>query len=190
MPANPSDMADEEVDARSQARAVKAALQTSTAWKYTTSKLPENQELMATVSNGFLGHRLFSDTIYAAGVFNGDHLSSHRARIPATLPTKITIQADEEISNENSEERLYTLDARNAAFLQTITAADQSYVVQQVTYAHRHYKNLLITEVQAMTTREKGVSLTLENDTVKQSPDIKFTQQVLKGILHFHRYLM
>ncbi len=152
----------------------------SSEWQFTTSKLPENHELMATISNGFLGHRILSDTIYAAGVFNGNHLNSHRARIPSSVPTQMTVIAHKDLAV--TEERLYTLDVKNAVFIQTITANDKSYEITQTTYAHRLYKNLLVTEVKAKTSREGGISVRMQSNAGKASADISFTSQKFKGI--------
>ena len=146
-------------------------------WNYSTSKLPDNEELIATIANGFLGTRIFSDTIYAAGVFNGDHLTSHRARIPSSLPTKLSVNLQ-----TPKAEQLYTLDIQNGVFLQSLTASDNSYAVTQKTYAHGYYRNLLVTEVQVKTNVDKGISVLLESNMGASSSDISFSSEILQGI--------
>lgn len=49
---------------------------------------PSNFEWMPIIGNGYLSTLVLSDTIYVAGVYNGQNNSaeqSHRAKIPATL---------------------------------------------------------------------------------------------------------
>eukprot|EP00794_Sanderia_malayensis_P018525 gene18525-20383_t len=153
----------------------------SNLWQFETTKLPDNPDLMATISNGFIGHRIFSDTIYCAGVFNGNHLSSHRARIPSTLPSIIEVNVGNggEECTGDEEQRYYALDANNAVFTQTVTTSNSSYTIVQTTYAHRHYRNLLVTEVKAKTANESGITITVKNNMGKASSDIRFSKHTV-----------
>lgn len=145
-------------------------------WIYSSDELPKNRELMATVSNGFLGTRIFDESIYAAGVFNGDHLNSHRAIIPSTIPVQISFKN----IPESNLKRCYTLNAKNGCFMQTIKWQGHFQVEQKV-YAHRSYRNLIITELKAKTTQDKGLKIVLKSQSGKQSNDFDFQHKIMKG---------
>ena len=153
----------------------------STSWIFSSRTLPDNKELLPTISNGFVGTRVFGDRVYVAGVFNGDHLSSHRAMIPSTLPFNITLLKE---SGETSE-RCYTLNAKDGFFLQTINFDNNAVQVQQKVYAHKYYRNLLITEVKAKTNIEKGCTLLLQSFAAAKSVDIDFNSEKKEGLQKF-----
>ena len=157
--------------------ALKMARDESSEWVYSCDMLPHNQELLATISNGFLGTRIFSESIYAAGIFNGDRLNSHRASIPSTLPVEISL----ENVPEDKLKTLYTLNAKNGCFTQAIKSMDDSIHLEQSVYAHKYYRNLIITEVRAKTTNESGFNVLFKSCSEKQSKDIGFKHEERTG---------
>ena len=153
------------------------AVNQSNEWIFSCDKLPDNKELLATISNGFLGTRIFDDCIYAGGIFNGDHLNSHRAMIPSTIPVNITLKNIPEADLKNC----YSLNTRLGCFVQTIRCKDNAIQVEQKIYAHRHYKNLIVTELKAKTSIETGCTLILESFAEITSKDIEFKSEQRKG---------
>ena len=149
-------------------------------WQFTATKLPTNKELMPTISNGFLGTRIFDDTIYAGGVFNGDALNSHRARIPSTIPIHIDISFHDNRTCEAT--RKYKLDAKNGCFEQSLLAFSGAVEIQQKIYAHRAHRNLIITEVKAKTSLQNGFKMSLKCHMGAESDDITLKKLKIEGI--------
>ena len=150
----------------------------STATKFIAGALPKNEELVGTVANGYLGTRIFSDTIYVSGVFNGNSTGSHRARIPSTIPTTVALPTDLNAKASRS----YALDTEKGAFYQNITTDDGSTFLQQKVYAHRIYEHLLIAEISGRTNLTCGVKVKLTNNMGSNSTDIDFRIGATKGI--------
>jgi len=145
----------------------------SASWIFSSRTLPDDKELLPTISNGFVGTRIFDDRVYAAGVFNGDHLSSHRAMIPSTLPLNITLLKEP----GQTSETCFTLNAKAGFFLQTINFDNNATQVQQKVYAHKYYRNLIITELKAKTNIKKGCTLLLQSFAAARSVDIDFNNE-------------
>lgn len=147
-------------------------------WVFSSRELPQNRDLLPTISNGFLGTKLFDDKVFAAGIFNGDHLSSHRAMIPSTLPINITVLNVPEAKLEKS----YTINSKIGCFLQTLNHHESATQVQQKVYAHKQYRNLIITELKAKTNFDQGCVLILQSCAATKSKDIDFQHEKKQGI--------
>lgn len=52
---------------------------------FTATALPEDPRLLPTVTNAFLGTRVFRDILHAAGVYSGAAGDTHRADVPSPL---------------------------------------------------------------------------------------------------------
>ena len=148
----------------------------SAEWLFASNELPHNKDLLPTIANGFLGTRIFSSCIYAAGIFNGDHLNSHRAAIPSTVPFDITLQGV-----PGKLEKSYTINAKLGFFVQTITYNDVEIQVEQKIYAHKHYRNLIITDLKAKTNLSQGCTLVLQSFAGMKTKDIDFKHEKEQG---------
>ena len=146
-------------------------------WVFSSRELPQNRDLLPTISNGFLGTKLFDEKVFAAGIFNGDHLNSHRAVIPSTLPINITMSNVPETKLEKS----YTINSKIGCFLQILNHPDSATQVQQKVYAHKQYKNLIITELKAKTNIDQGCTLILQSCAGMKSKDIDFQHEKKQG---------
>eukprot|EP01084_Bolivina_argentea_P257761 434345_1 len=143
---------------------------------FSTNKLPSNTRLMATISNGYVGMAIASDTMYIGGVFNGPIALnsseyhgeiSHRARIAST--NSISLKFNSKIQNN-----LYTLDVNNAIYYETYQGTN--FNVNSTVYANRYYQNLLITQISIDNTQNNNVlTISLQNNSGKPSSDINMT---------------
>ena len=105
--------------------------------------------LLPEVGNGFVATVVTSDTIFAAGVFNGDAVAkrldaSMRARIPP-LETTVSVGGAE-------QKGVRMMDFELASFTQRANftggdAGDATVSVEETFYAHAVHRNLLVHEI-------------------------------------------
>ncbi|XP_039619546.1 protein-glucosylgalactosylhydroxylysine glucosidase isoform X2 [Polypterus senegalus] len=138
---------------------------------FTSDKLPSDPRYMATVSNGFVGTRIFDELIHVNGVYNGGLGDCHRANIPSPLAVRINMN---EISQEDLQHS-YTLDTLAGWFTHTLSSDD--VIVTQKILAHRVHLNLLVMEIimERKQTPGPSVNVQLLNSFSPQSQDIAFT---------------
>ncbi|XP_051778005.1 protein-glucosylgalactosylhydroxylysine glucosidase isoform X2 [Erpetoichthys calabaricus] len=138
---------------------------------FTSDKLPSDPRYMATVSNGFVGTRVFDELIHVNGVYNGGLGDCHRANIPSPLAVRINMN---EISQEDLKHS-YTLDTHAGWFTHTLSSDD--VIVTQKILAHRVHLNLLVMEIimERKQTPGPSVNVQLLNSFSPQSQDIAFT---------------
>lgn len=58
---------------------------------FTTTCLPSDQRLLATVTNAYLGTRVYRDILHVNGVYNGAVGDTHRADVPSPLSVRMTV---------------------------------------------------------------------------------------------------
>jgi len=116
-----------------------------------SGSLHDNPNLMPEVGNGFVATVVSSDTIFAAGVFNGDAIAkraaaSARARIPS-FDTTVDVAGAR-------EEGVRMMDFEHAVFTQRRTlqggvggASAGGVRVEDTWYAHAVHRNLLVHEI-------------------------------------------
>jgi len=91
------------------------------------------------IGNGFIGTQLFSESVFASGLYNGAGSKSHRARIQYLLPYAVRPYTD---SNWNIELNMY-----DAIVKLNHKNVNKSLKIQQLIYVHRSYVNLIVTEI-------------------------------------------
>jgi hypothetical protein len=101
------------------------------------SSIPSDRNLNATIGNGFLGTACGSDTVFIAGMFNGESnvAPSHRARVPGFAAVTFTGSSDE----------LFALDLRRGVFVHRANVSGGA-TVEHTTYAHRKRRGLLVNQ--------------------------------------------
>lgn len=60
---------------------------------FVAHSLPRDPRLLATVTNAYLGTRVYHDTLHVSGVYNGSGGSTHRAVLPSPLNVRLEAPA-------------------------------------------------------------------------------------------------
>lgn len=60
---------------------------------FAAHSLPSDPRLLATVTNAYLGTRVFHDTLHVSGVYNGAGGDTHRAVLPSPLNVRLEAPA-------------------------------------------------------------------------------------------------
>ncbi|XP_077868939.1 protein-glucosylgalactosylhydroxylysine glucosidase-like [Saccoglossus kowalevskii] len=105
---------------------------------FETKKLPNAENSMATVANGYLGTIVYSENLYLNGFYNGRGLNSHRAKIPSPCNVRVSLPVLQ-------CEEIYRLDVKEAVFYHQISTPD--YAIEQRIYAHQLYPQLLVCDI-------------------------------------------
>ena len=140
---------------------------------FISNNIGNNIEYYPSIGNGYIGQRILTDTIYISGVFNGvdqynknvkEIGSSYRARIPAIN----TLIINDQTVND------YNLDINDGVFYTNIM--DSKYNITIYYYAHRIYRNLLVTQIEIDNTNNNDdLNIRLSNINNKASKDFNFT---------------
>lgn len=105
-----------------------------------TNELPA-PNLMPILGNGNLGFRVFSDSIYANYLFNGERVASQRAR----LPNYSNLQFQYCNEKETNDDCTFYLNLKDGIFYVRYTKID--YIIEQKIYPHRFYVNTIVNEI-------------------------------------------
>lgn len=98
---------------------------------FAAHSLPSDPRLLATVTNAYLGTRVYHDTLHVSGVYNGAGGDTHRALLPS--PLNVQLEAPAETGCELTE--TFVLDTNTGSFLHTLEGP--SFQASQRIYAHR-----------------------------------------------------
>lgn len=60
---------------------------------FTAHSLPSDPRLLATVTNAYLGTRVYHDVLHVSGVYNGAGVDTHRAILPSPLNVRLEAPA-------------------------------------------------------------------------------------------------
>ena len=63
------------------------------ATRFTARSLPSDPRLLATVTNAYLGTRVYHETLHVSGVYNGALGDTHRAILPSPLNVQLEAPA-------------------------------------------------------------------------------------------------
>ena len=107
----------------------------------TSSTRPEYEGFDSVISNGFIGHRLHSTTVYVGGLYNGLTITSHRARVQCTIPyvssdtppTKYTVNCREgtyTMEGKGFHQTFYAHALYNRVFVTTITVINDKVILE------------------------------------------------------------
>lgn len=103
---------------------------------FSSDTLPTDLRFMATLANGYLGTRIYSDVIHMNGVYNGEGGNCCRADIPSTVNVRLTVP------DESTAKKTYTLNTRTGTFYTTKETKD--FLVTQQIFAHRSHVHLMV----------------------------------------------
>ncbi|KAG4071845.1 hypothetical protein HA402_006006 [Bradysia odoriphaga] len=127
--------------------------------------LPEDNNLLPTISNGHIGFTVLSDSVYLNGLYNGLKGLSHRARIPNEMNINIVSPS---ITNKT-----FTFNAKSGTFQIDMIGPDYS-IVHRI-YAHRFYNRAIINQVYIYRLNYEGdITVDVNRNTGNSSEDITF----------------
>lgn len=135
--------------------------------RFSADCLPSDPRLWATVTNSYLGTRIYHDTIHINGVYNGAGGDTHRAVLPSPLNVHLEAPAGTEQLTET-----FTLDTNTGSFLHTLESS--SFRASQCIYAHHVLPHVLVFSVSItrLTTGNEPITVPLRTDFSPESPDL------------------
>ncbi|XP_026637307.1 protein-glucosylgalactosylhydroxylysine glucosidase [Microtus ochrogaster] len=134
---------------------------------FTTHCLPGDPRFWATVTNSYLGTRVYHDVIHVNGVYNGAGGNTHRAILPSPINVQLKAPAGTEPLTET-----FALDTNTGSFLHTLEGP--SFRASQCIYAHRVLPHVLAFSVSIarLTTGNKPITVLLQASFSPESPDL------------------
>ena len=138
---------------------------------FTSNTLPEDKRLMATIGNGYIATRIYSDSVFVSGVYNGRRREpSHRARVPSTVAIHMSLENDNDVITNN----FYSLDVERGLFTHRVEGT--GFSAKELIYAHRKLPNLLVVEVRVQNEKDQALKIGLSKTQGKKSADLDFTE--------------
>ncbi|XP_032976551.1 protein-glucosylgalactosylhydroxylysine glucosidase isoform X4 [Rhinolophus ferrumequinum] len=135
---------------------------------FTAHSLPSDPRLWATVTNAYLGTRVYHDTLHVSGVYNGAGGDTHRA----VLPSPLNVQLEAPAGTGEPLTKTFTLDTNTGSFLHTLE--DSSFRAAQCIYAHRTLPHVLAFSVSLSRLAAGGgpITVLLQAAFSPESPDL------------------
>ncbi|XP_012589810.1 PREDICTED: acid trehalase-like protein 1 [Condylura cristata] len=130
--------------------------------------LPSDPRLLATVTNSYLGTRVYGTALHVSGVYNGAGGDTHRAVLPSPLNMRLEapIGAGEQLVST------FALDTNSGSFLHTLEGP--TFWASHRIYAHRTLPHVLASSV-SIARRATGcgaVTVLLRSTFSPESPDL------------------
>ncbi|XP_053417989.1 protein-glucosylgalactosylhydroxylysine glucosidase isoform X4 [Nycticebus coucang] len=135
---------------------------------FTAHSLPSDPRLLATVTNTYLGTRVYHDTLHVSGVYNGAGGDTHRAVLPSPLNVQLEVPAG--MGEQLTE--TFALDTSTGSFLHTLEGP--SFRASQCIYAHRTLPHVLAFSVSITRLCEgsEPITVLLQSPFSPKSPDL------------------
>ncbi|XP_073073553.1 protein-glucosylgalactosylhydroxylysine glucosidase isoform X4 [Manis javanica] len=136
---------------------------------FTAHSLPSDPRFLATVTNTYLGTRVYHDTLHVSGVYNGARGDTHRA----VLPSPLNVQLEAPTGTGEQLTKTFVLDTNTGSFLHTVEGP--SFRASQCIYAHRTLPHVLAFSV-SITRLAAGswpITVLLRSDFSPHSPDLE-----------------
>ncbi|XP_077609046.1 protein-glucosylgalactosylhydroxylysine glucosidase isoform X5 [Crocuta crocuta] len=135
---------------------------------FSAHSLPSDPRLLATVTNTYLGTRVYHDTLHVSGVYNGACGDTHRAVLPS--PLNVQLEAPAEAGNQLT--KTFALDTNTGSFLHTLEGP--SFRASQRIYAHRMLPHVLAFSVSItrMARESQPITVLLQSTFSPESPDL------------------
>ncbi|XP_066108603.1 protein-glucosylgalactosylhydroxylysine glucosidase-like [Saccopteryx bilineata] len=135
---------------------------------FTAHALPGDPRLWATVTNAYLGTRVYHDTLHVSGVYNGALGDTHRA----ILPSPLNVQLEASAGTGEPMTTAFVLDTNTGSFLHTLEGS--SFRASQRIYAHRTLPHVLAFSVSItrLATGSRPITVRLRSAFRPESPDL------------------
>uniref|UniRef100_A0A8C4Y686 Protein-glucosylgalactosylhydroxylysine glucosidase n=1 Tax=Gopherus evgoodei TaxID=1825980 RepID=A0A8C4Y686_9SAUR len=121
---------------------------------FTSSTLPSDPRLLATVTNAYLGTRVYRDILHVNGVYNGAVGDTHRANVPS--PVNVRINGP----GENGLTETFALNTRTGTFSHLLQLP--GYTTTHRIYAHHSLVHLLAFSITIKRSTTKGPPVTVQ----------------------------
>ncbi|NXJ09371.1 PGGHG glucosidase, partial [Odontophorus gujanensis] len=133
---------------------------------FSSTCLPSDPRLLATVTNAYLGTRVYRDILHVNGVYNGAAGDTHRADIPSPLNVRMAVP-DEGVPAET-----FTLNTRTGTFSHMLQSP--SYTATHQIYAHHSLVHLMAFSItiQRPAGTNQPVTVQLQTPFVPTSQDL------------------
>uniref|UniRef100_A0A493SSN0 Protein-glucosylgalactosylhydroxylysine glucosidase n=1 Tax=Anas platyrhynchos platyrhynchos TaxID=8840 RepID=A0A493SSN0_ANAPP len=137
---------------------------------FTTTCLPSDQRLLATVTNAYLGTRVYRDILHVNGVYNGAVGDTHRADVPSPLNVRMTVPGADSLAET------FTLNTRTGTFSHVLQSTD--YTATHQIYAHHSLVHLMAFSITIRQSAHTGQPITVQLQTpfVPKSQDLDLHQ--------------
>ncbi|XP_058925021.1 protein-glucosylgalactosylhydroxylysine glucosidase [Kogia breviceps] len=138
------------------------------ATRFTAHALPSDPRLLATVTNAYLGTRVYHETLHVSGVYNGAWGDTHRA----VLPSPLNVQLEAPAGSGEQLTKTFVLDTNTGSFLHTLEGP--SFRASQRIYAHRTLPHVLAFSVSItrLATGNWPITVLLQSAFSPESPDL------------------
>ncbi|NWR95058.1 PGGHG glucosidase, partial [Furnarius figulus] len=136
---------------------------------FTATALPTDPRLLPTVTNTYLGTRVFRDILHVSGVYSGAAGDTHRADVPNPLNVRMALPGMDHPPES------FALNTRTGTFSHTIHST--GYVATQQLYAHHSLVHLMAFSItiQRLDHSPQPVTIQLQTPFVPQSQDLDLT---------------
>ncbi|NXQ18088.1 PGGHG glucosidase, partial [Peucedramus taeniatus] len=136
---------------------------------FTATALPGDPRLLPTVTNAFLGTRVFRDILHAAGVYSGAAGDTHRADVPSPLGLRMAAPGARSLAES------FALDNWTGTFSHTIQSP--GYTATHQLYAHHSLVHLMAFSVtiRRLDGSTHPATVQLQSLFVPQSQDLHLT---------------
>nr|XP_021380415.1 protein-glucosylgalactosylhydroxylysine glucosidase [Lonchura striata domestica] len=136
---------------------------------FTATALPGDPRLLPTVTNAFLGTRVFRDILHAAGVYSGAAGDTHRADLPSPLGLRLAAPG------ARSPAESFTLNTWTGTFSHTIQSP--GYTATHQLYAHHSLVHLMAFSItiRRLDGSTHPITVQLQSLFVPQSQDLHLT---------------
>ncbi|KAM9557397.1 protein-glucosylgalactosylhydroxylysine glucosidase isoform 4-T4 [Guaruba guarouba] len=136
---------------------------------FSSSSLPADPRLLATVTNAYLGTRVYRDTLHVSGVYSGAAGDTHRADVPSPANVRMAVPG------AGGLDETFALDTRTGTFSHELRSTD--YMATQQIYAHYSLVHLMVVSITirrlAHTTQPITIQLQTPFEPKSQDLDLK-----------------
>uniref|UniRef100_A0ABM5F8B9 Protein-glucosylgalactosylhydroxylysine glucosidase n=1 Tax=Pogona vitticeps TaxID=103695 RepID=A0ABM5F8B9_9SAUR len=133
---------------------------------FTSATLPSDPRLLATVTNAYLGTRIYRDILHVNGIYNGTVGDTHRADIPSPVNVRMNMVTEDNLSET------FSLDTRTGTYIHTIQSSG-STATHRI-YAHHSLVHLLAFSItiQRSDHNIQPITVNLQSPFIPESPDL------------------
>ncbi|XP_042641242.1 protein-glucosylgalactosylhydroxylysine glucosidase isoform X2 [Tyto alba] len=133
---------------------------------FTSTSLPSDPRLLATVTNAYLGTRVYRDILHVNGVYNGAAGDTHRADIPSPVNVRMTVPGADSLAET------FTLNTRTGTFSHVLQTTD--YAATQQIFAHHSLVHLMAFSItiQRSAHTTQPITVQLQTPFVPKSQDL------------------
>ncbi|XP_054684386.1 protein-glucosylgalactosylhydroxylysine glucosidase isoform X3 [Grus americana] len=137
---------------------------------FTSTSLPSDPRLLATVTNAYLGTRVYRDILHVNGVYNGAVGDTHRADIPSPVNVRMTVPSADSLAET------FTLNTRTGTFSHVLQSTE--YAATHQIYAHRSLVHLMAFSItiQRSAHATQPITVQLQTPFVPKSQDLDLSR--------------